>query len=212
MTLNDLIKTIHVSINDANKMHMKWTGGWWVTAYGVESFIVGNIARGIMDLPNPPKYATMETKFSELYDNSGIRPKGPSRVASKSNNRLDLALYVGENLSHAIELKRFWDPKCLEDLDRLAELYRTLNKEKGGSLRAGIFVLLAACKARRGRDARNNLAQVFERYEEKCANHLKLKWLARGINSYEFSRGVEHVKPTLLPDGQAFSSLCVVIK
>ena len=124
MTLNDLIKTIHVSIDDANKMHMKWTGGWWVTAYGVESFIVGNIARGIMDLPNPPKYATMETKFSELYDNSGIRPKGPSRVASKSNNRLDLALYAGENLSHAIELKRFWDPKCLEDLDRLALLIK----------------------------------------------------------------------------------------
>lgn len=49
MNQSTLIKNIHLGIKKTNELYMSWTGGWWLTAYGVENFMVGNVARFIMD-------------------------------------------------------------------------------------------------------------------------------------------------------------------
>lgn len=211
MNKNDILEAIHFGIRSANVEHSEWTGGNWVTVYGVESYIASCIARSIMDLENPPTYITLETKFSELYDNNGIRPRGPVRKASKDNNKLDLALYSDEAISYAIELKRFWSAdKCLDDIERLCCLMRTLSRDKGGSLRGAIFALLVTVKPRNAEDT-EVLASSFDKYEAIIADYLDKRWIDKGISRYSFSRGAVFDEPMVHEDGHLFSSLCVVV-
>ena len=67
MNQSTLIKNIHLGIKKTNDMYMAWTGGWWLTAYGVENFMVGNVARFIMEQEDRPAYASLEVSFRELY-------------------------------------------------------------------------------------------------------------------------------------------------
>ena len=92
MNQSTLIKNIHLGIKKTNDLYMGWTGGWWLTAYGVENFMVGNVARFIMEQEDRPAYAFLEVPFGELYDDGGKFPKGPRSKAKKDQNRLDLSL------------------------------------------------------------------------------------------------------------------------
>ena len=76
MNQSTLIKNIHLGIKKTNDMYMAWTGGWWLTAYGVENFMVGNVARFIMEQEDRPAYASLEVSFRELYYDGGQLPKG----------------------------------------------------------------------------------------------------------------------------------------
>lgn len=212
MTEQQLVESLHRGIHETNTMHAAWTGGWWVTAYGVENFLVGNVTRYIMEQDNPPTYATLETSFADLYYEGGKLPKGPRTLSNKNNNRLDLALYSSKNLIHVIEFKRFCDPKCLHDIDRLNKLLHILGKQKGGFLRTGIFVLLVECKARSSDSVLVQLDSKFDRCEKKCTEYIEKKCLNCGTKSYYFSRATEYVEPTRINDGQVLSSLCLVLK
>lgn len=83
MNQSSLIRNIHLGIKKTNDLYMGWTGGWWLTAYGVENFMVGNVARFIMEQKDRPAYAFLEVPFGELYDDGGKFPKGPRSEAKK---------------------------------------------------------------------------------------------------------------------------------
>jgi hypothetical protein len=207
MTLNELIEKIHRSIYETNEEHKKWTGGCRITQYGVEQYIVGNIARAVMSLEKPPTYAALETQFSDIYEISEIKPQGRPRVSSKGNNRLDLTLYHGEKICYAIEFKRFTEePGLSKDIDRLCDLVRSLGKTKGGSLRAGIFASLVTTTSA------EKLSVVFDKKINKCSEYLEKKWVDKGI-SYSFHTATAYnINPAPEEDGRVLSSLCVVIK
>lgn len=84
MNQSTLIRNIHLGIKKTNDLYMGWTGGWWLTAYGVENFMVGNVARFIMEQKDRPAYAFLEVPFGELYDDGGKFPKGPRSEAKKT--------------------------------------------------------------------------------------------------------------------------------
>ena len=42
MNQSSLIKNIHLGIKKTNELYMGWTGGWWLTAYGVENTVQVN--------------------------------------------------------------------------------------------------------------------------------------------------------------------------
>lgn len=83
MNQSSLIKNIHLGIKKTNELYMGWTGGWWLTAYGVENFMVGNVARFIMEQEDRPAYAFLELSFAEMYNDAGMCPlnlKAQSRI------------------------------------------------------------------------------------------------------------------------------------
>ena len=212
MKLEELISTIHRSAFKANQDHSKWTGGWWLSVYGVEGFLVARIADAIMDpknITNPPTYLTLETRFSELYDNHGKLPPERSKQCLNERNRIDIALYTGETFTHAIEIKRFWSPACLGDLNRLCSLIQHCGKSAGGLLKVGIFVLLIEAKARKSQNVHECLNNSFASKEQKCSDYLLKR---SDINKYYFSRGTSVIGPEILDNGWGFSTLCVVVK
>ena len=182
MTEKELIKCIHIGIHKTNNLYMRWTGGYNIRSYGVENFMVGNVANYIMSQCNHPKFATLETPFSELYDGCNKYPKGPRTVSNKNNNRLDLALYSNKSLIHALEFKRFWDSKCLKDIDRLHKLLKILSKNNGGSVRTGIFVLLVSCRSKHPTTIKEKFDKLFLNYKEKCAVHIEKNCLEKGTS------------------------------
>ena len=136
MNQSTLIKNIHLGIKKTNDLYMGWTGGWWLTAYGVENFMVGNVARFIMEQEDRPAYAFLEVPFGELYDDGGKFPKGPRSKAKKDQNRLDLSFYSqAGKIQYALEFKKMWTAEGFKhDADRLAGLISVLGTGKGGPL------------------------------------------------------------------------------
>ncbi|MCL1825515.1 MAG: hypothetical protein FWG26_06160 [Betaproteobacteria bacterium] len=201
MTLNELIETIFRSIHETNEEHKRWTDAW-VTHYGVEQYIVGNIARSIMKLKDRPTYAVLETPFSEIYLYNGGRPPGRPGKANKDSNRLDLALYSDEEkISYAIEFKRFCNKNCFKDFDRLCKLI--IDLEKNGTLITGISASIVTSKAKA-----DNIPELFNEKENLFSEYLKTIWKNKGIK-YTFHRSKKIITDK---EGQIFSALCVAIR
>ena len=213
MTEKELVTAIHKSTYNANKDYADWAGAW-LSKYGVEGFLVGRLADGIMSAKNsqrPPTWLTLETSFSELLANQGKKPKGPRSEYMKDTNRLDIALYYGESLSHAIEVKRIWSQKCFDDLGRLCDLVKHCGKNAGGTLKCGVFVLPIEAKVKKDLAPQECLDESFGLRERECEEYLK-KY--KGIRVPSFSRGTKVLGYYLISEDQkaVFSSLCVVIK
>lgn len=212
MTEQELIKCIHIGIHETNNLYMRWSGGYSIRAYGVENFMVGNVTNYIMQQSNHPKHAKLEIPFSELYESCNKYPKGRRTERNKDNNRLDLALYNKNNLIHALEFKRFWEPKCLNDIDRLHNLLKNLSKKNGGLVSTGIFVLLVSCLARDETAIEKKIYTSFNIYKEKCSEYLERNCLYKGISKYYFSHSTKFVSPKIANNGRTLASLCLVMK
>lgn len=209
MDRKELLATIHRSIIRSNEDHMQWTGGWRITDYGVEQFVVGDMARAIMNHASRPSWATLETSFKEICDANGARPKGRPHKAGSAGNRADLVLYSGERICNVIEVKRSWSSSsCFSDLDRLSKLTQTF--AENGAWRCGIFVLVETADGKDGETALEKLRANMKKHADACADHLDQK----GVSRYEFSHGMDHVDPHVREDdggADALSSLCVAI-
>jgi hypothetical protein len=206
MEINELFEIIHKSTKEANEKFSKWTGGWWLQAYGVEGFLVAQIAEAIMNSPNKPGFLTLETPFVELYESSGVKPRGNKGYHGKDKNRVDIALYhKNETLSHVIEVKRSWSPACIDDLKRLCTLYKKCGKIKGGTLKGAIFVQLLDVGIKKyGID---NVDKHFQDLEKKCSDCVEDPEL-----QIKASRGTDFYDPIKTPDEtEAFSSFCLGI-
>lgn len=208
MKLDKLFETIHMAINKTNNLFIEWTGGEGLDAYGVEGFMVAQIASAIMDKKNKdrPGFCTLETPFSILYDCSK-KPIGNKGAAGRNSNRIDIALYHKTDmlLSHVIEVKRTWNAAlCTKDMDRLCTLYKKCGRVSGGPLKQAIFVQLLAISIKRNQE---NIEKRFKTLKEKCEEYISTKGFDCCI-----SQGTKYCEPILNEDHtKAFSSLCLSI-
>ena len=212
MNQSTLIKNIHLGIKKTNDMYMAWTGGWWLTAYGVENFIVGNVARFIMEQEDRPAYASLEVSFRELYYDGGQLPKGRRSKAKKDRNRLDLSFFnqTGK-VQYALEFKKMWTSAGFKhDTARLAALLSVLGTGKGGPLTCAVFTCLVAANGSSRENTLDKLHSKILTYGECCDGYMTK--LSKAVTFYEITSSLDYedIGPVLTEDGtQALASLCV---
>ena len=212
MNQSTLIKNIHLGIKKTNDMYMAWTGGWWLTAYGVENFMVGNVARFIMEQEDRPAYASLEVSFRELYYDGGQLPKGRRSKAKKDRNRLDLSFFnqTGK-VQYALEFKKMWtSARFKHDTARLAALLSVLGTGKGGPLTCAVFTCLVAANGSSRENTLDKLHSKILTYGECCDGYMTK--LSKAVTFYEITSSLDYedIGPVLTEDGtQALASLCV---
>ncbi|WP_304028254.1 hypothetical protein [Desulfovibrio piger] len=212
MNQSTLIKNIHLGIKKTNDMYMAWTGGWWLTAYGVENFMVGNVARFIMEQEDRPAYASLEVSFRELYYDGGQLPKGRRSKAKKDRNRLDLSFFnqTGK-VQYALEFKKMWTSAGFKhDTARLAALLSVLGTGKGGPLTCAVFTCLVAANGSSRENTLDKLHSKILTYGECCDGYMTK--LSKAVTFYEITSSLDYedIGPVLTEDGtQALASLCV---
>ena len=212
MNQSTLIKNIHLGIKKTNDMYMAWTGGWWLTAYGVENFMVGNVARFIMEQEDSPAYASLEVSFRELYYDGGQLPKGRRSKAKKDRNRLDLSFFnqTGK-VQYALEFKKMWTSAGFKhDTARLAALLSVLGTGKGGPLTCAVFTCLVAANGSSRENTLDKLHSKILTYGECCDGYMTK--LSKAVTFYEITSSLDYedIGPVLTEDGtQALASLCV---
>lgn len=212
MNQSTLIKNIHLGIKKTNDMYMAWTGGWWLTAYGVENFMVGNVARFIMEQEDRPAYASLEVSFRELYYDGGQLPKGRRSKAKKDRNRLDLSFFnqTGK-VQYALEFKKMWTSAGFKhDTARLAALLSVLGTGKGGPLTCAVFTCLVAANGSSRENTLDKLHSKISTYGECCDGYMTK--LSKAVTFYEITSSLDYedIGPVLTKDGtQALASLCV---
>lgn len=212
MNQSTLIKNIHLGIKKTNDMYMAWTGGWWLTAYGVENFMVGNVARFIMEQEDRPAYASLEVSFRELYYDGGQLPKGRRSKAKKDRNRLDLSFFnqTGK-VQYALEFKKMWSSAGFKhDTARLAALLSVLGTGKGGPLTCAVFTCLVAANGSSRENTLDKLHSKILTYGECCDGYMTK--LSKAVTFYEITSSLDYedIGPVLTEDGtQALASLCV---
>mgnify|MGYP000037418788 CR=1 FL=1 len=213
MNQSTLIKNIHLGIKKTNDLYIGWTGGWWITAYGVENFMVGNVARFIMEQADRPAYAFLEVPFRELYDDGGKLPRGRRSEAKRDRNRLDLSFYnqTGK-IQYALEFKKMWTAAGFEhDANRLAGLLNVLGTGKGGSLTCAVFTCLVAANGSSRENTLDKLRSKIETYGERCDGYMTTE-LGKAVTFYNVTSSLDYkdIGPVLTEDGtQALASLCV---
>ena len=213
MNQSALIRNIHIGIKKTNDLYMEWTGGWWLTAYGVENFMVGNVARFIMEQEDRPAYAFLEVPFGELYDDGGKFPKGPRSKAKKDQNRLDLSFYSqAGKIQYALEFKRMWTAEGFKhDADRLAGLISVLGTGKGGPLTCAVFTCLVAANGNSRENTLEKLRAKIEACGKFCDGYMTTE-LGKAVTFYNVTSSLDYkdIGPVLTEDGtQALASLCV---
>ena len=212
MNQSTLIKNIHLGIKKTNDMYMAWTGDWWLTAYGVENFMVGNVARFIMEQEDRPAYASLEVSFRELYYDGGQLPKGRRSKAKKDRNRLDLSFFnqTGK-VQYALEFKKMWTSAGFKhDTARLAALLSVLGTGKGGPLTCAVFTCLVAANGSSRENTLDKLHSKILTYGECCDGYMTK--LSKAVTFYEITSSLDYedIGPVLTEDGtQALASLCV---
>lgn len=212
MNQSSLIKNIHLGIKKTNELYMGWTGGWWLTAYGVENFMVGNVARFIMEQEDRPAYASLEVSFRELYYDGGQLPKGRRSKAKKDRNRLDLSFFnqTGK-VQYALEFKKMWTSAGFKhDTARLAALLSVLGTGKGGPLTCAVFTCLVAANGSSRENTLDKLHSKILTYGECCDGYMTK--LSKAVTFYEVTSSLDYedIGPVLTEDGtQALASLCV---
>jgi hypothetical protein len=208
MDAKSLITTIDKGVASARNDHLLWTDGSWLTAYGVESLVVARIATEIMEHKKKPARLTMETSINEIEQISGQRHIGRRSIYQKPNNRIDIALLNRTNITHTIEVKRFWSPACGTDIMRLSHMSNLLKNTT--SYKFGVFVMLIEA-AKRSKNASSE-SVLKAAYASAIANSTPyLKEASRKYSiSYSFHEGLEQYVHD--DDYGVCSSLCIKIK
>lgn len=216
MNQSSLIKNIHLGIKKTNELYMGWTGGWWLTAYGVENFMVGNVARFIMEQEDRPAYAFLELSFAEMYNDAGMFPsksKGTIPNKMKYTNRVDLAFYSNASkVQYALEFKKIWTTEGFQhDSARLEGLLSVLGTKQGGPLTCTVF----SCLVEANGSSRESTLQKMHSKIKACSDDCK-KYAAEELSGavafceVTSSLDYEDIGPVLTEDGtQALASLCV---
>lgn len=217
MNYGELMKTIYKSVYETNEKYEKWSGGYWTTEYGLESLVVADLANAIMDPNNnPPTYLTLEESFAGLEYNQGKKHRGAPRKNINSRNKLDMALYYGEFLSYAIEVKCRWSNKtCLKDMDRLCELYRSFGKKNKGTMVAGVFVLLIYGVAKENESKESFFTRRYNYYKDIICEHQDTRWRDKKISTFKLDHSYKYGEENYIfreDTGFGLSTLTVTIK
>lgn len=215
MNQSTLIKNIHLGIKKTNELYMSWTGGWWLTAYGVENFMVGNVARFIMEQEDRPAYAFLELSFAEMYNDARRFPSEEDAIPDemKYTNRVDLAFYSNASkVQYALEFKKIWTPEGFKhDAARLEGLLSVLGTGKGGPLTCAVFTCLVAANGSSREVTLKNMRLKIKDCSDDCKKYAAEE-LCGAVAFCEVTSSLDYedIGPVLTEDGtQALASLCV---
>lgn len=191
MARDDIIKAALKGAEKANRTFSKWSDGGWICDYGVEGFLVGEIARSIKKAC-PKMILSMEAPFKEMLGYSGKR--GPGRIPAilKGAKRVDIALWDPQwRPTYVIEVKRDWYGGCYDDLRRLHELRRNYS-----TVECGLFVLLVLAQGDR------------KELEEQVKGNKE--WIRENLPEckYRFHCGLKYNRP-FTEGGWMATSLCL---
>lgn len=209
----DLVKCINRAVMEANEIYYKWSNGYFLDAYGVEAFMVSQIAREIMREPSMFPYLTLEARLnSEIRDFCGVGQfKGqdfPKKHPFGTKGRVDVALYdENELLQHIIEAKLYWAGTSLSDIDRLSTLTNDIHSNDGKNFKSGIYVQFITSEREKNLKGRIGKWASDNKWLEA---HVKKIGMDKKLDYYYCPYSGEPFKDP--KSGWLASSLCLVIK
>ncbi len=158
------------------------SGGEWIGDYGVEGFLVSEIASTIHQFQKDGEYLYLELPFLHIKTWSGARKRrGRPTKGIRMARRVDIALCNENNEPvYVIEVKRKWDnTQCEKDLQKLRDLVTNFDHVAGGSLESGFLAVYV--QERRSED---NLKEEMKRTEEYAKN---LRFPGAAVNFHKKS-------------------------
>ena len=105
-----LVSAVLRGIAAANAKYERWSGGSWLTDYGVEGFMAAQIAEAIRNEQLKDESLLLEAPFEQIRLWSGAsRPRGRPREVLRGNRRADIAVFdwCGRTV-YVVEAKRSW--------------------------------------------------------------------------------------------------------
>ena len=163
-----LVSAVLRGIAAANAKYAKWSGGSWLTDYGVEGFMAAQIAEAIRNEQQEDESLLLEAPFEQIRHWSGAsRPRGRPREVLRGNRRADIAVFDRRGRTvHVIEAKRSWERTgCFRDIERLRALLDACARQRAGSLKCGVLALLIVEWGPTWREARVKIEKKAERIE-----------------------------------------------
>lgn len=163
-----VIAAIHEGVFNAHKKYEKWSGGEWIGDYGVEGFLVSEIASTIHQFQEDGEHLYLELPFSDIKARSGARKRrGRPTKGIRMARRVDIALCNENNEPvYVIEVKRKWDnTQCEKDLQKLRDLVTNFDHVAGGSLESGFLAVYV-----QERHFENDLKEEMKWTEEYAKN------------------------------------------
>lgn len=137
----EIIEAIHEGVFNAHKKYEEWSGGDWIGDFGVEGFLVSEISSEIRKFQEDGEYLCLELLFKDIKEWAGASKRGRPRKEVRSERRTDIALLNKQEAPiHAIEVKRQWTKKCVEDINKLQSLVVSFSSRHEGPLKSGFLV------------------------------------------------------------------------
>ena len=212
ITRQEIIKSIHKGISNADSRYEKWSRGSSVIFGGVESLMVASVAEALNECQDPPEYLDLEYSFSKIKEESGAESRrGPKPSTLSGGNRVDILLFNRyDKPTCVIEIKRTWNfDQCLKDLQRIRDLIRAYSPKRGGALRRGFLAMLIAKNPIGTRNATDKIREQVETIENKIGNRFDSKELIMHFHRGRI-RGAGEEYRKQFPDWRA-ASFCIEI-
>lgn len=212
ITKQQIIKSIHKGISNADLKYEKWTHGRTVISAGVEGLMVASVAEAVNECQGRGESLDLEYSFSKIREESGAESRRGRKMSTlKGGNRVDIVLFNSyDKPTCVIEIKRTWNSEqCLKDLHRIRDLIRAYSPKRGGSLRRGFLAMWIAKVATQTRTGSDKIREQLVKIEKDVDDKFDPKELAI---EYHLGRirgaGKEYRKE--YPDWRA-ASLCIEI-
>ena len=205
-----IVDAVIKGIAEANTRYEKMTGGWWLTDSGAEGYMVARVAETLHAVLGANETLLLEAPFDEIREWSGAScRRGRPHEVLRGRRRTDITLFDRQGKpTHVVEVKRFWNSKCLTDIERLLRLLDTCAGQAGGSLKHGLLGLLIATRSATWTGAKERVEIKAQRIEDD------VKTLP-GMNQYkaQFTLGRMRRYPECWEDKEEFAAagFCIAL-
>ena len=213
ITKQQIIKSIHKGISNADIKYEKWTHGRTVISAGVEGLMVASVAEAVNECQGEEESLDLEYSFNKIEEESGAESRRGRKMSTlKGGNRVDIVLFNSYyKPTCVIEIKRTWSSEqCVKDLHRIRDLIRAYSRNRGGSLRRGFLAMWIAKDATQTKTGSDKIYEQLTKIEKDIDGKYDPKELAIDFHLGRIrGAGKEYRKE--FPDWRA-ASLCVEIR
>lgn len=205
----DVVEGILGGIALANRRFENWSKGAWIPDYGIEGFMVAQIAESLRKKQSESESLLIEVPFSEIeeFSNASRRP-GRRQNVLQGRRRADIALFDRQYRSvYVIEAKRMWTRRtCFRDIERILALLNTCARQRNGTLRAGFLCLPIAEWGHGKKEVKEKISKKIRRIEDDVRSHFEI-----GRRRMELKNGRIQWYPEEYSDGEDWgtSAICM---
>lgn len=145
LTRDVVVEAVQAGVLNAHRKYEAWSGVDWIGDFGVEGFLVSEIASELHKAQRRDGGGTLclELPFKTLKEWSGASKRGRTGRHWARQRRVDIALLNKEQSPiHAIEVKRQWlKSECRKDIEKLHSLVTRLSAKHQGTLKSGFLAV-----------------------------------------------------------------------